>query len=63
MMVSLLPRDLDIHVEFLASQIIKCKCDFSMKRCGGVRFMIDTIGGVEKGADVIKLITFVTSNT
>ena len=24
------PRDLDIHVEFIASPTILCKCDFSM---------------------------------
>ena len=31
------PKDLDIHVEFIAHQDILCKCDFSMRSCGGVR--------------------------
>ena len=30
------PKDLDIHVEFIAHQDILCKCDFSMRSCGGV---------------------------
>jgi hypothetical protein len=48
------PRDLDIHIEFVASPTIFCKCDFSMKSCGGVRYMADTIQGGDRGADVIK---------
>jgi hypothetical protein len=47
-------RDLDIHVEFVASPTIFCKCDFSMKSCGGVRYMADTVAGGDRGADVIK---------
>jgi len=30
------PKDMDIHVEFIASPTIACKCDFSMRQCGGV---------------------------
>lgn len=48
------PRDLDLHVEFIASPTILCKCDFSMHECGGVRYMTDTVGGGDRGADVIK---------
>jgi len=48
------PRDLDIHVEFIASPSILCKCDFSMRACGGVRYMTDTLSGGDRGADVIK---------
>jgi hypothetical protein len=48
------PRDLDIHVEFVASPTILCKCDFSMKSCGGVRYMSDTVSGGDRGSDVIK---------
>ena len=36
------PRDLDIHVEFVGSPTILCKCDYSMHQCGGVRYMTDT---------------------
>ena len=48
------PRDLDIHVEFVASPTILCKCDFSMHQCGGVKYMTDTTAGGDRGADVIK---------
>lgn len=48
------PRDLDIHVEFIASPNILCKCDFSQHSCGGVRYMEDTIAGGDHGSDVIK---------
>ena len=48
------PRDLDIHVEFIASPTILCKCDFSMKHCGGVKYMADTVQGGDRGSDVIK---------
>lgn len=48
------PKDLDIHVEFVASPTILCKCDYSMHQCGGVRYMADTSLGGDKGADVIK---------
>jgi hypothetical protein len=48
------PRDLDIHVEFIASPTILCKCDFSMHQCGGVKYKSDTMHGGERGADVIK---------
>jgi hypothetical protein len=47
-------RDLDIHVEFIASPNIKCKSDFSERNCGGVRQIIDVTNGAEKGADVVK---------
>jgi hypothetical protein len=48
------PKDLDIHVEFVASPTILCKCDFSMHQCGGVKYMSDTTAGGDRGADVIK---------
>lgn len=48
------PRDLDIHVEFVASPTILCKCDFSLHQCGGVKYMTDTTTGGDRGADVIK---------
>ena len=48
------PADLDLHVEFIVSPTIMCKCDFSMHSCGGVRYITDTIEGGERGADVIK---------
>lgn len=47
-------RDLDIHVEFIASDTILCKCDFSMQNCGGVHYVEDTVIGGNRGADVIK---------
>ena len=48
------PRDLDIHVEFVTSPTVLCKCDYSMHRCGGVKYMTDTVQGGDRGADVIK---------
>ena len=48
------PRDLDLHVEFVASQTLLCKTDFTMKSCGGVKYMQDSVEGGHKGADVIK---------
>lgn len=48
------PRDLDIHVEFVASPTVLCKCDYSMHQCGGVKYMTDTTLGGDRGADVIK---------
>lgn len=48
------PKDLDIHVEFIASSEIVCNVDFSMRSCGGVRYMSDTIQGGDHGADSIK---------
>ena len=47
-------RDLDIHVEFIASPNILCKCDLLMRSCGGVSYMTDQTSGGERGADVIK---------
>jgi hypothetical protein len=43
-----------MHVEFVASRDIYCKVDFSMRACGGVRYMSDTIQGGDHGADAIK---------
>lgn len=48
------PRDLDIHVEFIAAPDILCKVDYSMRGCGGVRYMSDTIQGGDHGADAVK---------
>jgi len=48
------PSDLDLHVEFVASPTISCKCDFSMRQCGGVRLLSDNVGGGDKGSDVIQ---------
>lgn len=48
------PRDLDIHVEFIAAQDILCEVDYSMRACGGVRYMSDTIQGGNRGADAVK---------
>lgn len=48
------PTDLDIHVEFIVSPTVLCKCDFSMHYCGGVKYMADTFEGGDRGADVLK---------
>lgn len=46
-------KDLDIHVQFIADEHILCKCDFSMRSCGGVRQMSDTVQGGDRGADAV----------
>jgi hypothetical protein len=48
------PKDLDLHVEFIASPTILCKSDYTMKHCGGVELLTDSQNSGEKGADVIK---------
>jgi hypothetical protein len=48
------PHDLDIHVEFVASPTILCKCDYSMHSCGGVHLLSDTTATGDRGADVIQ---------
>lgn len=48
------PRDLDIHVEFIAAPTILCRCDFSMRQCGGVRYMEDTVKNGDRAGDVVK---------
>ena len=48
-------RDLDINVEFVASDTVICTVDFTNRRCGGVNYITDTTDtGFGSNADVIK---------
>ena len=48
-------RDLDINVEFVASDTVICSVDFTNRRCGGVSYLTDTVDlSSGSNSDVIK---------
>jgi hypothetical protein len=48
-------RDLDINVEFVASDTVICTVDFTNRRCGGVTYIADsTDASSESISDVIR---------
>lgn len=49
------PKDLDIHLSFVASKEVLCNVDYSMKHCAGAELLTDSQNSGEKGADVVKI--------